>query len=130
MKKGKDLPEKVARTAPVTGLREILKLEEIIAADISKARSRAENMVSDAQERVDSIETKGQEDARVEAARQISLIETRTQKEIEEIGKLGAAECDELDSKLSSRLSSALDYIVDQVVEGESCLTRPGVTQC
>lgn len=130
MKKGKDLPEKVARTAPVTGLREILKLEEIIAADISKARARAQKMVSDAQERVDSIEIKGQEDARIEAARQISLIETKTQKEIEEIGKLGSAECDELDSKLSSRLSSALDYIVDQVVEGESCLTRPGVTQC
>lgn len=130
MKKGKDLPEKVAHAAPVPGLSEILKLEEIIAADIAKARAEAQKMVADAQESVDSIELEGQDRARVQAAEQVSLIEKRTQKEIEEIGKLGASECDELNSQLSSRLNSALDYIVEQVVEGQSCLTRPGVTQC
>ena len=130
MKKGKDLPEKVAQAAPVPGLREILKLEEIIAADLNEARTKAQKVVLEAQEKVDSIELSGQDRARVAAEHQAKLIEERTQKEIEEIRKLGAAECDELNSSISSRLDTALDYIVDQVVEGQSCLTRPGVTQC
>lgn len=130
MQKGKDLPASGAPAAPVPGLNEILKLEDIIASDFVEARAKAQKMVGDAQATVDAIEQDGQDRARIQAAEAVLVIEERTQKEIEEIRKLGVAECDDLNSKLSSRLSSALDYIVEQVVEGESCLTRPGVTQC